>query len=287
MGKRGKQWETIFLGSKITADGDCSHEIKRHFPWEESYDQPRQHIKKQRHYFANKGPSSQGYGFSSSHVWMWELDYKESWAPKNWYVWTVVLKKILESPLDSKEIQSVYPKGNQSWIFIGRTDAEAEMPVLWLPAVKNQLIWKDPDAGKDWGWEEKGMTEDGWMASMNQRTWIWVSSGSWQWTGKPGILQSVGSQRVRHDWVTELKVWIIYRTQHFWWPSGKESTCQNRRRRRHGFDPWVRKILCRRKWQSTLVLLPGTSHGQRSLAGYSPWGRTRVRQGLATKYHTF
>ena len=110
----------IFL-SRITADSDCSHEIKRHFtPWKENYDQPRQHIKKQRHYFVNKGPSSQGYGFSSSHVWMWELDYKEIWAQKNWWFWTVMLEKTLESPLDCKEIQPVHHKGNQSWMSIGR-----------------------------------------------------------------------------------------------------------------------------------------------------------------------
>ena len=115
---------------------------------------PRQHIKKQRHYFANKGPSSQSYGFSSGHVWMWELDYKESWAPKNWCFWTMVLKKTLESPLDSKEIHPVHPKGNQSWMFIGRTDAEAETPILWPPDAKNWLIWKDPDAGQDWRQEE-------------------------------------------------------------------------------------------------------------------------------------
>ena len=129
-------------------------------PWKESYDQPKQHIKKQRHYFANKGPSSQGYGFSSGHVWMWELDYKESWAPKNQCFWTVVLKKTLESPLDCKEIQPVYPKGDQSWVFIGRTDVEDETPVLWPPDAKSWLIGKDPDAGKDWGQEEKGTTED-------------------------------------------------------------------------------------------------------------------------------
>ena len=98
--------------------------------------------------------------FSSSHVWMWELDYKESWAPKNWRFWTGVLEKTLESPVDCKEIQSVHPKGNQSWIFIGRTDAEAETPILWPPDVKNWLIGKDPDDGKDWGQEEKGTTED-------------------------------------------------------------------------------------------------------------------------------
>ena len=128
--------------------------------WKKSYDQPRQHMKKQRHYFANKGPFGQGYGFSSSHVWMWELDYKESWMPKNWCFWTVVLEKTLESPLNCKEIQPVHPKGDQSWIFMERTDAEAETPVLWPLDAKNWLIWKDPDAGKDWRWEEKGTTED-------------------------------------------------------------------------------------------------------------------------------
>ena len=123
-------------------------------PWKESYDQPRQHIKKQRHYFANKGPSSQGYGFSNSHVWMWELDYIESWAPKNWCFWSVVLDKTIESPLDCKEIQPVNPKGYQSQVFIGRT-VEAETP-LWPPDSKNWLIWKDPDAGKDWRWDREG-----------------------------------------------------------------------------------------------------------------------------------
>ena len=138
--------------------------------WEKSYDQPRQHIKKQRCYFANKHASSQGCGFSSNHVWMWELDYKESWAPKDWCFWTVVLEKTLESPLDCKEIQPVHHKGNQSWIFIGRTDAEAEAPILWPPDVKSWLIWKGPDAGKDWRREEKGMTEDemaGWHHQLN------------------------------------------------------------------------------------------------------------------------
>ena len=134
-------------------------------PWKETYDQPRQHIKKQRHYFANKGLSSQGYDFSSSHVWMWELDYKEIWAQKNWCLWTVVLEKTLESPLDCKDIQPVHPKGTQSW-----TDVEAATAILWLPDVKSWLIWKDPDAGKDWRHEEKGMTEDemvGWHHWLN------------------------------------------------------------------------------------------------------------------------
>ena len=123
-------------------------------------DHPRQHIKKQRHYFANKGLSSQGYGFSSGHVWMWELDCEESWALENWCFWTVVLEKTLESPLDCKEIQPVYPKGDQSWVFIERTDAEAETLILWPPHVNNWLIGKDSDAGKDWRQEEKWMAED-------------------------------------------------------------------------------------------------------------------------------
>ena len=132
-------------------------------PWKKSYDKPRHCIKKQRHYFANKGPSSQNYGFSSSHVWMWELDHKEGWAPKNGCFWTVVLEKTLESPLDCKEIKSVVnPKGNESWIFIGRTDAEIETAILWPPDAKNWLIWKDPDAGNDWRQEEKG-TQRKWL----------------------------------------------------------------------------------------------------------------------------
>ena len=148
-----KQWKLrdfIFLGSKITADGDCSHE-KTLTPWKESYDQPTQHIQKQSHYFANKGLSSQGCGFSSGHVWMWELDCEESWmwVPNNWCFWTVVLEKTLESLLDCKEIQPVHSKRDQSWVFFGRTDAKAETPILWPPDVKRWLIWKDLDAGKD------------------------------------------------------------------------------------------------------------------------------------------
>ena len=138
-------------------------------PWKESYGQPKQHSIKQKHYIANKGLSSQGCGFSSSHVRMWKLDYKESWAPKKWCFLTVVLQKTLESPLDCKEIQPIHPKGNHSWIIIGRTDAEAETPVLWPPDAKKWL-GKDPDAGKDWRQKEKGTTEDemvGWHHQMN------------------------------------------------------------------------------------------------------------------------
>ena len=156
MGKQGKQLETLFFGAPKSLQMVTAAMKLKDTPWKKSYDQPRQHIKKQRHYFVKKGLSSQGYGFSSGHVWMWELYYKENWVLKNWCFWTVMLEKILESPLDCKEIQPVHPKGNQSWILIGRTDAEAEAPILWPPDVKNWLIGRDPDAGKDWRQEEKG-----------------------------------------------------------------------------------------------------------------------------------
>ena len=130
-------------------------------PWKKSYDQPRQQVKKQRHYFTNKGPSIQSYVFSSSYVvWIWELDYKESWMPNNWCFWTVVLGKTLESPLDCKKFKLVHPKGNQSWIFIGRIDAKAETPILWPPDLKNWLFGKESDSGKDWKHEEKWLAED-------------------------------------------------------------------------------------------------------------------------------
>ena len=170
-------------------------------PWKKSYDKPRQHIKKQRHYLDNKDLSSQGYGFSSSHVWMWELDYKESWVPNNWCFWTVVLEKTLESPLDCKEIQPVQPKGDQSWVFIGRTDVET--PILWPLDTKNWLIWKDPDAGKDWGQEVTGTTEDemvGWHHWLNGHEFGWTTGVC---DGQEG-----------HDWATELN----------WWYKGEESS---------------------------------------------------------------
>ena len=154
--------------------------------WKESYDQPRQCIKKQRHYIANKGPYGQGYGFSSSHVWMWELDYKESWELKNWCFWTVVLEKTLESPLDCKEIQPVHLKADQSCMFIGRTDVEAETPILWPPYSKSWLIGKDPDAGRDWGQEEKRMTEDEMVGCHH-----WINGHEFGWTLGTGDGQGV------------------------------------------------------------------------------------------------
>ena len=141
---------------------------------------------------------------------MWESDCEESWVPKDWCFWTVVLEKTLESPLDCKEIQPVHSKGDQSWLFFGRNDAKAEAPVLWPPHAKSWLIGKDSDAGRDWGQEEKGTTEDedGWMASPIRRTWVWVNSGSLWWTGRPGVLRFMGLQRVRHDRATELN-WTL------------------------------------------------------------------------------
>ena len=175
----------IFLGSRITTDGDCSHEIKTLAPWKNSYDKPRQCIKKQRHHFANKGPYSQSYGFFNSLVQMWGLDHKDGWMPKNWCFWTVELEKTLESPLVSKEIKPVNPKGNQSWIFIGKTDAEAEAPMFCPPDAKSWLIGKDPDSGKDWRQEEKGMTENeiiGWHHWLNRHEFeqaLGDSEGQW------------------------------------------------------------------------------------------------------------
>ena len=172
--------------------------------WRKSYDQP---IKKQSHYFANKGPSSKSYGFSNSHLRMWELEHKESWALKNWCFWTVVLEKTLERPLDCKEIQPVHPKGNLSWIFIGRTDAEAETPILWSPAMKNWLIEKDPDDGKDW-MQEKGPTEDEMVG------WYYRLDGH-EFKQALGVCDGQGGLAVhgvtkRHDWVTEMNCSFLH-----------------------------------------------------------------------------
>ena len=154
--------KVIFLGSKITAGGDCSHEIKRPLLLGRKVMTNLDSILKSRN-ITDKGPSSQSYDSSSSHVWMWELDHKESWALKNWCFWTVVLEKTLESPLDCKEIKPVHPKGNRSWIYIGRTDAEAEAPILWPCYVKSWPIRKDTDAGKDWRQEESGWQKMRWV----------------------------------------------------------------------------------------------------------------------------
>ena len=174
-------------------------------------------ILKSRHYFANKGPSSQGYGFSCGHVWMWQLDCEESWAPKNWCFWTVVLDKTLESPLDCKEIQPVHSEGDQPWDFFGRNDAKAETPVLWPPHAKSWLTGKDSDAGRDWGKEEKGTTEDE-MAGRHH----WLDGHESEWTprvgdGKGGLASCDSWGRKESDtteWLnwTELILMLRWRT---------------------------------------------------------------------------
>ena len=161
MGNQWKQWLTLFFWApKSLQMVIATMKLKDTYSLEGKLYQPRLHIEKQRYYFANLGSSSQGYGFSSGHVLMWELDYKESWVPKNWCFWTMVLEKTLESPLDFKEIQPVHPKADKSWVFIGRTDVEAETLILCPPDEKSWRIGKDPDVGKYLGQEEKGMTKD-------------------------------------------------------------------------------------------------------------------------------
>ena len=175
-------------------------------PWKKNYDQSRQHIRKKRYYFTYKGPSSQSYGFSSSHVWMWELDHKETWAPKTWCFWTVVLEKTLESPLDFKEINQSILKEISSEYSLEGLMLKLKLLATWFEELTH---WKRP-----WCWERlkpgrEGDNRgwDGWMPSPTGWTWVWASSWSW-WTGKPGVLQSMGSQRARHDWATELN-WIL------------------------------------------------------------------------------
>ena len=195
---------SIFLGSKITADGDYSHEIKRRLLLGRKTMTNLDNVLKNRDItLPTKVCLVKTMIFSNTYVWMWELDHKEGWVPKNWCFETVVLEKTLESPLDSKEIQPVYPEGNQPWIFIGRTDAEAEALILWPPDVKSRLTGKDPDAGETECMRRRGRQRMRWLDGIETQ-WTWVCSNSGrQWRrGKPAVLQSMGSQRVRHlsDW---------------------------------------------------------------------------------------
>ena len=218
---------------------------------------------------------------------MWDLDYKESWAWKNWCFWTVVLEKTLASPLNCKEIKPVHPKGNQAWIFMGRTNAETETPILWPLDGKNWLIWKDPDAGKDWRREEKGTTEDE-MAGRHH----WLDGREFEWT--PGVGDGQGVLACCNSWgrkesdMTERLNWteqaLLITTMGFLGnTSGQESTCHLKR---HCFDLWAGKIPWRRKWQPTPVFLPRKFHGQRSLAGYNPWGHRVGHDWVTERTHT-
>ena len=196
----------IFLGSRDGLHHHCRwwlHEIKTIAAWTKSYDKPRQHPKKQRHYFANKvfANKSQSYDFSTSHEWMWELDHKESWTLKNWCFWTVVLEKTLENPLDCMKIKPVNPKGNQSWIFIGRTDGEGHLMQRTDSFEKTLML------GKIEGRRRRGRQGMRWLDGITYSVDMSLSKlRSWWWTRKPGMLQSMGSERVRHDYWTELNM---------------------------------------------------------------------------------
>ena len=206
MGKKRKQWQTLFSWA-LKSLQMVTAAMKLKYAWSlgKSYDKPRQHIKKQTCYFAHKSPYSQSYGFSSSHVWMWGLDHKEGRVSKNWCCWAVILEETLESPLDCKEIQPVHPKEDQScvhwkdWCWSWNSNSLATT-CKELTHRKRLWCWEGLGAGGEGdarGW-------DGWMASLTRWTWVSLNSGSWWWTGRPGMLQFMRSQRVGHDWVTEL-----------------------------------------------------------------------------------
>ena len=196
---------------------------------------------------------------------MWELDCEKGWALKNWWFWTVVLEKTLESPLDCKEIQPVHSEGDHPWNFFGRNDAKAETPVLWPPHAKSWLIGKEYSAGRDWGQEEKGTTEDE-MAGWHH----WLDGHESEWT--PGVGDGQGGLACCDSWgrkESDTTEWLIW-CDLICGASRKEPTCQYRRHKKRKFDPWVRKILWKSKWQPTPVFLSGESHARRSLKGYSP-----------------
>ena len=202
-----KQWNSdfIFLVSKITADGDFSHEIKRRLLLGRKAMTNLDSILKSRDIIANKGPSTQSYGFSSGHVWMWELDYKEGWALKNWCFWTVVLEKTLESPLDCKEIQPVNLKGNQSWIFIGRTDVEAETPILWPPDAMNRLLEKTLMLGKIEGVRRRGWQRMGWLDGITDSMDMSLSKIQELVTGREAWRAAIHRVTKSWTWLTELR----------------------------------------------------------------------------------
>ena len=211
MGKQWKQWQTLFLWAPKSLQMMTAAMKLKDTPWKESYGQPRQHIKKQRHYFSDKGPSSQGYHvwmYGCNHVWMWELDYKESWVPKNWCFWTVVLEKTLASSLDCKEFQPVHHKEISPEYSLEGLILKLKLQYFGQLMERADSFEKTLMLGKIKGRMGRGRQRMRcWMASLTRWTWVWVNSGSWWGTGRPVVLQSMGSQRVRHDWVTELN-WV-------------------------------------------------------------------------------
>ena len=272
----GNSVRIYFLGSKITADGDCSHEIKRCLLLGRKVMNNLDSILKSRHIiFANKGPSGQGYGFSSGHVWMWEFNCEESWAPKNWCFWTVVLEKILESPLDCKEIQQVHPKGYHPGCSLEGLMLKLKLQYFGqllrrVDSLEKTLMLGGIGGRRRRGWQRMRRL-DGITNSMGMS---WVNSGSLWWMGGPACCNSWGCKESdTTEWLnwTELN-WteLIHGQSWLAGASGKEPTCQCRRHKRYWLDPWVKKIPRRRARRSTPVFLPGESYGQRSLEGYSP-----------------
>ena len=249
-------------------------------PWKQSYDKPRQCIKKQRYHLANKLPYSQRYGSSISHVWMWDLDHKKSWAPKNLCFWTVMLEKSLESPLDNKEIKPVNPKGNQPWIFFGRTDAEAEAPILWLPDVRSQLTGKDLDAGKDWGQEEKGTIEHEmvrWTDSMDTNLYkLWkTAKDRGPWHASVHGIATTATISCKNLFLLQNSIFVnklaVTKNNSGGFLGGAvvKNLPANAGDTREA-DP-IGRIPWRWKWQPTPGFLPGKFHRQKSLVGHSPW----------------
>ena len=309
--KVGTVPDAIFLSSKITVDGDYSHEIKNKTkqktlaPWKKSYDKPRQCLKKQRHHFANKGSCGQGCSLSISHVWMWELNCEEWKALKNWYFWTVVLEKTPEGPLDRKEIRSVHPKGNQPWILIGRTDAEAEAPILWLPDGKSWLTGKDPDVGKDWSSRRREWQRMRWLDGFNGRK---LGQTPGEGEGQGGLACCSPWDREESDTTWELNTHIQellgYLSYEYyflvniicpklekamaphsstlawklpWAEQPGRLQFMGSRRVGHNWATSLSRFTFmhwRRKWQPTSVFLPGESHWRGSLVGCHLWGCT-------------
>ena len=277
----GKQLLTIFLGSKVTADGDCSHEIKRRLLLGRKVMSNLDSILKSRDItLSTKGHLVKATVFPAVIIGCesWTIKKAEHRRTYAFELWCWI--RLFRVPWTTRHIKPVHPKGDQSWVFIGRTDVEAETPILWPPDAESWLNWKDLDAGKDYR-RRRGRRRMRWLDGITYSMDMSLSKlREWWWTGRPGMLQFMGSQRIGHNLVTELN-WLSFLK----FPGGSvvRICLQCRRRRRHEFDLWVRNIPWTRKWQPTPVFLPEKSHGRRSLAGCSPCGHRRVGHNLAPK----